>query len=178
MIKLIRKFLVFTNLITFQKQPTGYCLLKAQSLFVVCTSIRGQWSWIAKQSLCPHHIDVVVAISAFSIQRPAVCIATYFNPEVFVLKKCFLQEVAFWMDNGHPSLQRNLTPRGNSSVSKCWTGLCSVWWSWFELWMWPNRPVLCLDWNRPQVSFELGFNAICSAIQGPGLAPGNASTVL
>ena len=135
MIKLIQKFLVFTNLITFQKQPTGYCLLKAQSLFVVCTSIRGQWSWIAKQSLCPHHIDVVVAISAFSIQQPAVCIATYFNPEVFVLKKCFLQEVSFWMDNGHPSLQRNLTPRGNSSVSKCWTGLCSVlWWSWFELW--------------------------------------------
>ena len=61
------------------------------SKFVRCVYIY-PWSWIAKQSLCPHHIDVVVAISAFSIQRPAVCIATYFNPEVFVLKKYFLQE--------------------------------------------------------------------------------------
>ena len=42
--KLIRKFLclVFTNHITFQKQPIGYWLLKAQSLFYLWTStIRG-----------------------------------------------------------------------------------------------------------------------------------------
>ena len=158
-------------------EVANWLLFIKGSKFVRCVYIF-PWSWIAKQSLCPHHIDVVVAISAFSIQRPAVCIATYFNPEVFVLKKCFLQEVAFWMDNGHPSLQRNLTHRGNSSVSKWWTGLCLVWWSWFVLWIWPNRPVICLDWNRLQVSFELGFNAICSAIQELGLAPGNASTVL
>ena len=149
------------------------------STFVLFVDLYSPWSWAVKQSLI-RNFDVLMAISA----SPSVSSSMYCNilqsrrPEVFVLKKCFLQEVSFWMDNGHPSLQRNLTPRGNSSVSKCWTGLCSVWWSWFELWIWPHRPVLCLDWNRPQVSFELGFNAICSAIQELGLAPGNASTVL
>ena len=147
------------------------------SKFVLFVDLYYLSSWVVKQSLI-RNFDVLMAVSAWPSQYPTVRIATYWNPEVFVLKKCFLQEVSFWMDNGHPSLQRNLTPRGNSSVSKWWTGLCLVWWSWFELWIWPHRPVLCLDWNRPQVSFELGFNAICSAIQELGLAPGNASTVL
>ena len=77
------------------------------------------------------------------------------------------------MDNGHPSLQRNLAPEetqvyqnDEQDCAQCGGPGSSC------------GPVLCLDWNRPQVLFKLGFNAICSAIQELGLAPGNASTVL
>ena len=165
MIKLIRKFLVFTNLITFQKQPTGYCLLKAQSLFFLWTSIRG----VGSSSIPTSVTDAVMAaISAHPSVSSGTYIATYCNPELFVLKKCSLQEVAFWMDNGHPSLQRNLAPEetqvyqnAEQDCAQCCGGPGSSCGS-----------VPCLHWNRLQVSFKSGF---CSAIQGPGLAPGNAS---
>ena len=97
------------------------------SKFVLFVDLYYLSSWVVKQSLI-RNFDILMAVSAWPSQYPTVRIATYWNPEVFVLKKCFLQEVSFWMDNGHPSLQRNLTPRGNSSVSKWWTGLCLVWW--------------------------------------------------
>ena len=45
------------------------------------------WSWVVKQKL--------MAVSAYPSQYPAVRIATNCIQEVFVLKKCFLQEVSF-----------------------------------------------------------------------------------
>ena len=134
------------------------------------------WSWVVKQSLI-RNFDVLMAISA----SPSVSSGTYCNilqsrsvciKEVFLAGGFFLngQRTSFASEESHP--QRKL------KCIKCRTGLCSVWWSWLKLWIWPHRPVLSLDWNRPQVSFKLGFNAICSTIQEPGLAPGNASTVL
>ena len=52
------------------------------------------WSWVVKQSLI-RNFDVLMAVSAYPSQYPAVRIATNCIQEVFVLKKCFLQEVSF-----------------------------------------------------------------------------------
>ena len=67
------------------------------SKFVLFVDLYYLSSWVVKQSLI-RNFDVLMAISA----SPSVSSGTYCNiilqsrrPEVFVLKKCFLQEVSF-----------------------------------------------------------------------------------
>ena len=103
------------------------------------------------QQAFPHQkLYVVLAFSAYpSVSIGMYCNATYCNPEVVVLKKFSCRRLlSEWtMD----ILERNLTDFGDdsgkdkqgdsyrpeetqsvpctTSVSRCWTGLCSVWWS-------------------------------------------------
>ena len=153
-------------------EAANWLLFIKGSKFVLFVDIY-PWSWVVKHShisnwrrygghLCP----------SFSIQRYVYC--NILQSRIVCIKEVFLAGGCFLNGQWTSFTSEESRPRGNSSVSKCWTGLCSVlWWSWFELWT--CTPVPCLHWNRLQVSFKSGFNAICSAIQGPGLAPGNAS---
>ena len=143
-------------------EAANWLLFIKGSKFVLFVDIY-PWSWVVKHShisnwrrygghLCP----------SFSIQRYVYC--NILQSRIVCIKEVFLAGGCFLNGQWTSFTSEESRPRGNSSVLKCWTGLCSVWWSWFQLWIWPHRPVLCLDWNRPQVSFELGFSAICSAI--------------
>ena len=133
------------------------------------------WSWVVKHShisnwrrygghLCP----------SFSIQRYVYC--NILQSRIVCIKEVFLAGGCFLNGQWTSFTSEESRPRGNSSVSKCWTGLCSVlWWSWFELWT-------C---TLPPLESAAGFVQV--GIQRhlfgyPGAGPGSwkriASTVL
>ena len=131
------------------------------------------WSWVDKPSLIRNFDVVMMAISAypsisFNIHR-YVLQRNILQSRSSCIEEVFLQEVAFWMDNGHPSeeshrlwwrqrqgqARRQLPPRGNSK--------CTVYHKCIKM---LNRTVLSVVvlWS----SCGSGLTDLCSASTGIG----------